>query len=255
MGAAATATTTVVLYPSPGMGHLVSMIELGKLFGARGLSVTIVVVEPPFDTGATGPFLAGVFAANPSISFHRLPKLERLPPIKAKHHEALALELIRLSKPHLCEFLASASPAPAALVVDVFCGVALEVAEELRLRVPAYSFTSGAEVLALFLHLSVLHEQTTASFRDMGEELVHVSGIPPFPATHSMLPMMDRETRPTTASLGVAPTSPAPRASLSTRSARWSSAPSRPWPRATARPQASRLLPSTASGRSSSRRR
>ncbi|XP_066309536.1 UDP-glycosyltransferase 88F3-like [Miscanthus floridulus] len=194
MEAAAAATglaqRPVVLYPSPGMGHLVSMIELGKILGARGLSVTIVVVEPPYNTGATGPFLAGVSAANPSISFHRLPKVERLPPVKSKHHEALTFELVRVSNPHLREFLAAASPA--VLVVDFFCSIALDVAEELR--VPAYFFfTSGAEVLAFCLYLPVLHERTTASFQDMGEELVHVPGIPPFPATHSILPIMERD--------------------------------------------------------------
>jgi hypothetical protein len=66
----------VVLYPSPGMGHLVSMIELGKLFTARGLVVTIVVIDPPNNTSATGPFLAGVSAAktrpSPSTVCRRL---------------------------------------------------------------------------------------------------------------------------------------------------------------------------------------
>jgi hypothetical protein len=189
--AAATGTRPVVLYPSPGMGHLVSMIELGKILGARGLPVTIVVVDPPYNTGATGPFLAGVSAANPSISFHRLPKVERLrPPAQTKRHETLTFELIRVSNPRLRDFLAAASPA--VLVVDFFCSVALAVARELG--VPGYFFfTSGAEVLAFFLHLPVLHARTTVDFKDMGEDLVHVPGIPPFPATHGILPLMERD--------------------------------------------------------------
>ncbi|KAJ1284945.1 hypothetical protein BS78_03G244100 [Paspalum vaginatum] len=193
-GADAAATTDaarpVVLYPSPGMGHLVSMIEFGKILGARGLAVTIVVVDPPYNTGATGPFLASVSAANPCISFHRLPKVEGLPPVKSKHHEALTFEVIRVSNPHLRELLVAARPA--ALIVDFFCSIALDVAEELG--VPAYFFfTSGAEILAFFLYLPVLHERTTRSFQDMGEELVHVPGIPPVPATHSVLPLMERD--------------------------------------------------------------
>lgn len=179
----------MVLYPSPGMGHLVSMIELGKTLGARGLDVTIVVVDPPYNTGATGPFLHGVSVANPSISFHRLPKVD-LPPVASKHYEALTFELIRVSNPHLRDFLAAASPV--VLIVDFFCSIALGVARELG--VPAYFFfTSGAEVLAFFLHLPVLHARTTASFRDMGEELVDMPGIPPFPATHAILPIMERD--------------------------------------------------------------
>jgi hypothetical protein len=180
----------VVLYPSPGMGHLVSMIELGKVFAARGLAVTVVVVDPPYgNTGATGPFLAGVTAANPAMTFHRLPKVE-VPPVASKHHESLTFEVTRLSNPGLRDFLAGASPV--VLIIDFFCNAALDVADELG--VPAYMFyTSGAEILAFFLYLPVLHAQTTANFGEMGEELVHAPGIPSFPATHSVLPLMERD--------------------------------------------------------------
>ncbi|XP_047060392.1 UDP-glycosyltransferase 88F3-like [Lolium rigidum] len=186
-----TARKQVVLYPSPGMGHLVSMIELGKLFAARGLAVTILIVQLPFeDTGARGPFLAGVTAANPSISFHSLPQVDLPPVLQSDHPEAITFEVARVSNPHLRDFLAAASPA--VLVVDFFCSVALDVAAELG--IPGYCFfTSGAEALCLFLYLPVLHAQTTASFRDMGEELVHVPGISSFPASHAIKPIMHRD--------------------------------------------------------------
>ncbi|VAH39847.1 unnamed protein product [Triticum turgidum subsp. durum] len=182
----------VVLYPSPGMGHLVSMIELGKLFAARGLAVTILIVELPFvDTGARGPFLAGVTAANPAISFHCLPRV-RFPPLASSHPEAVTYEVARLSNPHLRDFLLAGDARPAVLVVDFFCSVALDLAAELG--VPGYCFfTSGAEALASFLYLPVLHEQSAASFREMGEELVRVPGISPFPATHALKPLQDRD--------------------------------------------------------------
>ncbi|GJN17978.1 hypothetical protein PR202_gb05089 [Eleusine coracana subsp. coracana] len=193
MAGGASATTTrrpVVLYPSPGMGHLVSMIELGKTLGLRGLPVTIVVIDPPYNTGATAPFLAGVSAANPCISFHRLPKVDRLPPVASEHQEALTFALARASNPHLHAFLASTRPR--VLVLDFFCSIALGAAR--ALGVPAYFFfTSGAQVLAYFLHLPVLHASTKSNFKDMGEdELVEMPGLPPFPATHNILPLMDR---------------------------------------------------------------
>lgn len=148
-------------------------IELGKVFAARGLAVTILIVKLPHDTGATGPFLAGVTAANPSISFHQLPPVD-VPAVRSRHPEAVTFEVARLSNSHLRDFLSASSPD--VLMVDFFCSVAVDVAAELR--VPAYFFfTSGAEVLAFFLYLPVLHAQSTASFRDMGEELVHVPGI------------------------------------------------------------------------------
>ncbi|XBI65170.1 hypothetical protein VPH35_045089 [Triticum aestivum] len=173
------------------MGHLVSMIEPGKIIAARGLAVTIVVIDLPHNTGAsaTGPFLAGVSAANPTISFHRLPQVE-LPPVKSNHPETLTLEVARVSNPHLRDFLAATSSP--VLVADFFCNVACGVASELGIPI-YFFFTSGAEVLALYLHLPVLHAQTTANFQDMGDELVHVPGIPSFPATDSMRPIMDRD--------------------------------------------------------------
>jgi hypothetical protein len=168
------------------MGHLVSMIELGKLFTARGLLVTIVVIDPPNNTSATGPFLAGVSAANPSISFHRLPQVKLT---EAELPEMLTFHLARLSNPHLRDYLAATSPA--ILVVDFFCSAAMDVAAELG--IPAYFFcTSGAHVLAFFMHLTALQRESTASFREMGEELVHAPGITPFPASHSIQPLMDR---------------------------------------------------------------
>ncbi|CAO2171124.1 unnamed protein product [Urochloa humidicola] len=189
--AAAMGKRPVVLYPSPGMGHLVSMIELGKILGARGLPVTIVVVDPPYSTSATGPFLAGVSSANPCISFHRLPT-SAVPPVRTKHHEGLTFEAIRACNPHLRDFLASSSPPPAVLILDFFCSVALSVARDLD--IPGYFFfTSGAEVLAFFLYLPVLHAGCEKDYKDMGEELVHVPGIPPFPATHAILPLMERD--------------------------------------------------------------
>uniref|UniRef100_A0A453QLX1 Glycosyltransferase n=1 Tax=Aegilops tauschii subsp. strangulata TaxID=200361 RepID=A0A453QLX1_AEGTS len=87
------------------------------------------------------------------------------------------------------DFLAGASPA--ILVVDFFCSVTVDVATELG--IPAYCFfICCAETLAIFLYLPVLHAQSTASFRDMGAEIVRVPGIPSFPAMHCFKPLMDR---------------------------------------------------------------
>ncbi|CAL4981921.1 unnamed protein product [Urochloa decumbens] len=187
-------TRPVVLYPTPGMGHLFAMVELGRALAARGLNITVVILDPPYDTGAPAPFLAAVSAANPSIYFHRLPPpaADDLPPVASKHYEALIIAAVRASIPHLRRLLAAPSMlTPAALVVDMFSGAALDVSMELG--VPSYFFfTSGAACLAFFLHLPALHAQSAASFRDMGDELIQVPGIPPFPATHAVHATMDR---------------------------------------------------------------
>ncbi|CAL4994478.1 unnamed protein product [Urochloa decumbens] len=177
------------------MGHLFAMVELGRALAERGLTITIIILDPPYDTGAPAPFLAGVSTANPSISFRCLlppPAADDLPPVASKYYEALIIAAVRASIPSLRHLLAvSSMPTPDALVVDMFSGAALDVAGELG--VPGYFFfTSGATCFAFFLHLQALHAQTAASFRDMGDELVHVPGVPPFPATHAVHATMDR---------------------------------------------------------------
>ncbi|RCV37479.1 hypothetical protein SETIT_8G066200v2 [Setaria italica] len=192
MEATANATTTpplkpVVLYPTPGMGHLFAMVELNRTLAAWGLTVTVIIVDPPYDPGAPGRFLLVVSAANPSISFHRLPPVD-LPPVASKHYEALIMEAVRISNPHLRVILTAVVPAPSVLVVDMFSGVVLD-----ECSIPSYFFfTFGAPCLAFFLHLPILHARTTASFRYMGEELVSVPGVLPFPVMHAIHTTMER---------------------------------------------------------------
>ncbi|KAJ0971492.1 hypothetical protein J5N97_019451 [Dioscorea zingiberensis] len=181
---------SVVLFPSPGMGHLVSMVELAKLFNTQSLSVTILIVEPHYNTGSTAPFIAAVSSSNPSISFHHLPPPPSLPHNPSPHHEAHAFDLIRLSNPSLLHFLRSSSPR--ALVLDFFCIYAIDVAKELN--IPSYLFfTSGACVLASFVHFPALHFSSNKSFRELGSEPLKIPGVPPLPASHMPLPMLDRE--------------------------------------------------------------
>ncbi|XP_020098472.1 anthocyanidin 5,3-O-glucosyltransferase-like [Ananas comosus] len=183
--------SSLVLYPSKGMGHLVSMIELAKLFARHGLSATVVIVDSPYNTGATAPFLSSASSStDPSVSFHRLPPAQ-LAPSPSPHPEVLAFDLLRRSNPALLSFLRSLSPSPRALVLDFFCTDALDVAAELAL--PAYFFfTSGASALAVFLHLPMLHARSAKCFRELGAEPLRVPGVPPLPADHMPLPILDR---------------------------------------------------------------
>ncbi|KAG5247170.1 UDP-glycosyltransferase 88A [Salix suchowensis] len=49
----------IVLYPSPPIGHLISMVELGKLLLTHrpSLSVHILITSVPYDSGSTAPTL------------------------------------------------------------------------------------------------------------------------------------------------------------------------------------------------------
>ncbi|KAL6616012.1 hypothetical protein ACP70R_038282 [Stipagrostis hirtigluma subsp. patula] len=123
---------TVLLYPGLDVGHLTSMVALADVFLRHGVDVTVALVEPLVQSP---DFSAAV---------------------------ARAAHLPRMN-PALREFLRSL-PSGDALVLDMFCTDALDVAAELKL--PVYSFyPSGAGVLPVFLRIPIL----TASF---GEPLL-----------------------------------------------------------------------------------
>lgn len=181
--------SSIVLYPSPGMGHLVSMIEFGKLLTTHNLSVTILIVDPPYNTGSTAPFIASVASADPTITFHRLPAVSLPSDISSANHEFLAFETLRLSNPNLKDFLLSTKNVRA-LVVDFFCACVLDIVGELE--IPCYCFyTSGAGALACFLNFPSLHLSISTSFKDLGHTLINIPGVPSIPADHMPLPMMD----------------------------------------------------------------
>ncbi|KAM0945800.1 putative UDP-glucuronosyl/UDP-glucosyltransferase [Dioscorea sansibarensis] len=184
---------SVVLFPSPGMGHLVSMVELAKLFTTQGFTVTILIVQAHYNTGSTtSSFISSVSISNPSVSFHHLPPLPSLPPNPSPHHEAHAFDLLRLSNPSLLHFLVSCSPPPRALILDFFCIFSLDVAKQVS--IPCYLFfTSGACVLCSFIHFPTLHSLTSKSFKQLGSEPLVIPGVPPIPANQMPLPMLDRE--------------------------------------------------------------
>lgn len=195
----------VVIYVPPGMiGHLVSTVELGKLFAELGLKVIIVLGGQADDddkaaAGAAGggdaadSFLKEAVAAHPKLSVHRLPQVARSRHLSATNdHVAQIFELARASNSDLRDFLRAASPAPAALLLDFFCGSAVDVGVELG--VPTYIFfTTCVAGLALLMYLPVIHGQTTLSIRDLGGGLLHVPGIPPVPADHLAASVLDRD--------------------------------------------------------------
>ncbi|OMO66966.1 UDP-glycosyltransferase 88A1-like protein [Corchorus olitorius] len=90
----------IVLYPSPGMGHLISMVELGKLILTHHPSFTFInfITTPPLNAGSTTSYIATVSATTPSISFHRLPVIS-LDPASYGTVEALTSDLIHLNRP------------------------------------------------------------------------------------------------------------------------------------------------------------
>ncbi|KAJ0525753.1 putative UDP-glucuronosyl/UDP-glucosyltransferase, UDP-glycosyltransferase family [Helianthus annuus] len=138
---------TIVLYPSPGMGHLISMVELGKHISKHHPSFSIVVLTliPSFNTGTTATYVRQISATFPAITFHHLPDIP-LDPLLFPSMEAIIFELIRRSNPNVDRALQSISSSSkiTAFVIDTFCAPAMSLAE--NINVPLKEIAKGLEM-------------------------------------------------------------------------------------------------------------
>ncbi|KAI3784033.1 hypothetical protein L1987_43124 [Smallanthus sonchifolius] len=184
---------TIVLYPSPGMGHLISMVELGKLIIKHhpSFSITVLTLIPSFNTGTTATYVHHISATFPAITFHHLPDIP-LDPLTFPSMETIIFELIRRSNPNVNNALQSVSLSSniTAFVIDSFCTPAMSLADDLNIPV-YYFFTSGACCLAQFFYIPTLDRTTTESFKDMNT-LIHSPGLPPIPSSDMVGPLLDR---------------------------------------------------------------
>nr|QLF96275.1 phloretin 4'-O-glycosyltransferase [Malus trilobata] len=188
----------IVLYPSPVIGHLIAMVELGKLIITRhpSLCIHILITTPPYRANDTDSYITSVSAANPSLIFHHLPTIS-LPPSLAssRNHETLTFGLAPLNNPNVHQALLSISHnfSIKAFVMDFFCSVGLPIATELN--IPSYFFfTSSATTLASFLYLPTIHNITDKSLKDLNI-LLNIPGVPPIPSSDMPQPILERNNK------------------------------------------------------------
>ncbi|KAG2600500.1 hypothetical protein PVAP13_5KG531107 [Panicum virgatum] len=177
---------TVVLYPGVGVGHVVPMAELAKVFLSHGYDVTTVIVPPPFKSSALGTSqIEQIAAANPSISFHALPPIPE-PAFAGSpiHPFLLVQQMMRRYNDKFESFLRSIPRRRLhSLVIDSFCVDAIDVAA--KLGVPAYTFVpSGASSLAVVAQLPALLAGRQAGLEELGNTPLEFLGVPPMPASH-----------------------------------------------------------------------
>ncbi|KAG2630422.1 anthocyanidin 5,3-O-glucosyltransferase-like [Panicum virgatum] len=183
------ARKTVVLFPGVGVGHLAPMLELAKAFlrhGGGAVYVAVAVAELPVMATGFAATVARAEDANASVAFHFLPPPPPAPgggsgePEPEQDVLARMLRFLRATNAPLRDLLRSLLPPVGALVLDMFCGDALDVAAELG--VPAYFFfPSGAAGLAVFLALPARRASMSTSFAGLGASTVlSFPGAPPF---------------------------------------------------------------------------
>ncbi|RDX96301.1 Isoflavone 7-O-glucosyltransferase 1, partial [Mucuna pruriens] len=168
---------TIVLYPNVGRGHLISMVELGKLILTHhpSLSITILILTPPPTTATTfacdsnAQYIAAVTATTPSITFHHIP-LAQLPlsfPSFPPH--LLSLELSRHSTQNVAVALHSLAKTSnlKAIVMDFMNFNDPKILTK-NLNIPTYFFyTSGASTLAVLLLFQTIHQTAAGKpFKD-----------------------------------------------------------------------------------------
>lgn len=186
----------VVLYPAPGMGHLVSLVELGKrlILHRPSLSITVLITTLPFDynTAASAAYISSVSSAFPAITFQPLPTLATLRhPSTYPNTEDILFELIPRNNPNVRRYLLSLSVS--AFIIDFFCTAAFDVGKSLG--IPTYFFfISGASALALFLNFPTIDETTKITLDNFRNSrvLFSIPGLPTVPATALPDSMLDR---------------------------------------------------------------
>ncbi|XP_028767662.1 UDP-glycosyltransferase 88F5-like [Neltuma alba] len=187
---------TIVLYPAPGIGHIISMAELGKLLllhHSHSFSITILLTTGFLDKPSLDSYIRRISQSYPSISFRRFPFLAVESAATPRSPAATAFEFIRLNETNVASALKVISQTSnvRAFVIDLFCTSAMNIGSSLGIPV-YYFFTSGAAILSAFCYFPKIHEQTTKSFKDLSIDL-HFPANPPLKAFEVVEPLLDRD--------------------------------------------------------------
>ncbi|XP_061349312.1 UDP-glycosyltransferase 88F5-like [Gastrolobium bilobum] len=191
---------TIVLYPAPSIGHIVSMVELAKhLLQHQQCNTTILLTTGLLDHPSTDAYIRRISTSHPSVSFIRFP-LVAFNTAGTHSFAARACQFIRENAANVTSTLKNISQTSTttvkAFVIDLFCASAMESATAMGIPV-YYFFTSGAGVLALFSYFPRIHEiLPPKSLKDMAEVEIRVPGDsppPPLKALDMPEPMLDRD--------------------------------------------------------------
>uniref|UniRef100_A0A164WWE4 peroxidase n=1 Tax=Daucus carota subsp. sativus TaxID=79200 RepID=A0A164WWE4_DAUCS len=186
----------IILYPSPGIGHLIAMVELAKLVLCRypdsfSEFIILMTTAPHLNTATTAPYTSHVSATTPSITFYHLPTTP-LPSNYVASVEGLNFDLQSFNNPNVRQALETISSKAhvKAFVMDMFCSSASDVAS--AINIPTYYFfTSAAASLSILLYLPTLHQKNTTSFKDLNA-FIQFPGIPPIFSSDMSNPLLDR---------------------------------------------------------------
>ncbi|KAF7836400.1 UDP-glycosyltransferase 88F5-like [Senna tora] len=185
----------IVLYAAPGIGHIISMVELGKLIlhhHPNSFSITILLTTGFLDKPSIDSYLHRISQSYPSISFLRFPMVT-LGPSSPRSFVASCFDFVRLNTPHVASSLTHISQTSnlRAFVIHTFCAPTVTIASSLGIPV-YYFYTCNAACLSACAYFPKIHEQTEKSLKDLSV-LLHLPGNPPIKAFHMAEAMLDRD--------------------------------------------------------------
>ncbi|CAK7348751.1 unnamed protein product [Dovyalis caffra] len=184
--------THVAIFPSPGMGHLIPLVELAKrLVRQHNLSITFVMPSDGSPSKAQRSVLGSLPSTIDSVFLPPV-NLSDLPE-DVKIETAISLTVAR-SLPSLRYFFRSLDASDArvvALVVDLFGTNAFDVAREFNIS-PYIFFPAPAMALSLFFYLPKLDEMVSCEYGEM-QEPVKIPGCLPIPGGELLDPTQDRK--------------------------------------------------------------
>uniref|UniRef100_A0A7N2LFJ4 Uncharacterized protein n=1 Tax=Quercus lobata TaxID=97700 RepID=A0A7N2LFJ4_QUELO len=177
----------IALLPSPGMGHLIPLVEFAKQFVLHhDFHITCIIPV----LGSPSKAMKAVLQALPTTIDHVF-----LPPVILEEEEIKGLKFevqtiltLTRSLPPLREVLKSTRFS--AFVVDPFGIDALDIAKELNIS-PYSFFPTNAFALSLILHLPKLDETVSCEYRDLPEPL-KLPGCIPIHGRDLSEPVQDR---------------------------------------------------------------
>ncbi|KAI3876318.1 hypothetical protein MKX03_032916 [Papaver bracteatum] len=181
----------VIIMPSPGMGHLIPIIEFAKRFVLdHGFSATILI---PTETNS--PFQAL------KLALDSLPSAINtifLPPVDLSDlsNDALTqmFATVNRSLPSFSDSVRTitATRKVVSLVVDIFCTNAIRIANEFHIKAYVF-FASSALFLSLVYHSSKLDQDYSCEFRDVPDP-IQIPGCVPIRGVDLFIAFQDRKT-------------------------------------------------------------
>ncbi|KAI3997440.1 hypothetical protein MKX01_008047 [Papaver californicum] len=181
----------IIIFPTPGMGHLIPLTELAKqLIHHHKFSITLIIPS----TGPPSTAMKSVLDGLPETISYILLSPVNLDdqPKDAKGETRISFAMVR-SLPYLREEMerVTSGERVAAFVIDLFGTDAFDVAKEFGIP-PYIFFPCNANVLQLLLNLSSLHQSYSGELKDLPQPLC-LPGCVPIPGSELLAPLQDKK--------------------------------------------------------------